>query len=218
MAAAAACGGGDDGGGAADNLIENGGFEDGASPWVGRGGPPETSSDQAKSGGASALLRMRDTIDSPTTQTYSLHQDLVLDELPEKLSLDYYVDHWVRGTPRQYIEAAIVVTGEGALLPDCPQGPCPNYQLRYILSGTTVAPLDVANAFFIFSGEEEPKQGEWVHFEANVPDDFAAKWRGLPDTIESVRLLVDVRFDNRELEEGPLEADVYVDDVYFGTP
>lgn len=224
LAVAGACGGDDDGGASGSgsdgdgNLITEPGFENGGSSWKARGGPPTISADQTKSGGSSALLQMRDTAESPTTQSYSVFQDITTGEVPEFLSFEYFVGHWVKGTRLQYIEATVVVTGKDAQLPECAGEPCPNFQLRYLLAGVETDPVAVLNAGFIVVSSDEPVEGEWVHFEAPVADDFAELWGQLPDEVESIRLLVDVRYDNREAEEAPLEADVYIDDVYLGAP
>ena len=217
LAIVAGCGGDGDGNGNGDNLIANPGFEDGASGWQTRSDSLVVSEEQAASGNASGLLEMRATADSPTTLNFTAFQEFTVDKIPERMTAEYFVDNWVRGTENQYIQVSVIITGSGPGMPECPPGhPCPNIQLRYILGGVTREPVGVANAQFIFVGGEEPPLGEWTHFETDVLFDAAEYWGTLPSVIEKVRVQFEVRYDSRDLDEAPLEADVYLDDVYLG--
>ncbi len=38
----------------------------------------------------------------------------------------------------------------------------------------------------------------------------------MPENFENIRVLFEVRYDDKIVGEGPLAADVYYDDLYFG--
>jgi hypothetical protein len=219
----AACGDDDDGGDGssptgdpAANLLANPGFEEGQEAWQSRSRPAVISSDQHFSGDTSGWVSLDATEDSGPNEAEWLVQDITTDAIPERLSLNYFVDEWVRATDKQYIEVAITVIGGVRGMPICPGGPCPNIQVRYVLAGVTAPPGDILNAQWIFSGDTDPVLGEWTAFEANVLDDFRSLWDTLPEEIETVRIQFEARFDDRELDELPLQVDVYVDDLYLG--
>jgi hypothetical protein len=216
---AAACGG-DDGGDPSDpdNVLTNSGFEDGAGGWNALTGPATVSNAQAKSGDSSLLVELNVDEDSPARGAEIAYQELVLDEVPEFISFDYYVDNWVRGTEKQYIEALAIVTGGGPLMPVCPpeNEPCPNIQMRYVLGGVNSVPASVLNARWRFVGDEEPATGEWLHFEANLRNEMTEDWGTLPNEIDSFRLQFEVRYDDRNPDELDGTAQVYWDNVYLG--
>ncbi|MEX2390955.1 MAG: hypothetical protein WD904_05100 [Dehalococcoidia bacterium] len=226
---AAACSGDDDdsGPGGADgpsadligNVIVNGSFEAGRDPWISLR-PPEwqLSTDKAYSGSASAYLEMRDTAVSETDKIYYLVQEVVPPELPEVLSGNYFVENWVKGTKSQYLQFVVILWADDLTgMPPCPDGnPCPNYQIRYLLAGIDEDPFQIANAKFFYLTKEQPVQGEWVHFERNLVEDFQTLWGGVPKDLTNIRLLFEVRYDKKTAEEGPLKADVYYDDLYLG--
>lgn len=230
---AAACGGDD---GDADgnepvtgNLFANGGFEEQLAGPCTNGtldcwfsiSPPEftVSADRANSGSHSALLSMRETAESPEARVYYLVQDLAPAELPEVISGNYFVENWVKGTELQYLQFAVILIGGGENLPPCPDGAaCPNYQIRYPLAGIDQEPFRIDNAKFVFVGTEEPAQREWVHFERNLRQDFVDQWGAVPEGFTTMRVLFEVRYDGKTSGEGPLQADVYYDDLYLGPP
>ncbi len=55
-----------------------------------------------------------------------------------------------------------------------------------------------------------------MEFEAQVGEDFQRLWGAVPQDYESIRLLFEVRYDDKAQGEGPLEADMYYDDLYSG--
>jgi hypothetical protein len=231
-------GDGNDGGGpvpdAAGNLIANGDFEDGDGPctseegqtiacWYSLRDPDwELTDEKAHTGSHSAKLSMRDTAQSEETKIYYLVQEFDLGpdgELPEVISGNYYVENWLRGTKNQYMQFVVILWGDDfSNMPLCPQEEfCPNYQIRYLLAGIQEDPFGIANAQFYYVTKEDPVEGEWVHFEQNLHDDFEQYWGAIPHDITRVRLLFEVRYDAKAADEGPLEADVYYDDLYLGS-
>lgn len=217
---ATACGGGSGGDPeSSDNLIQNAGFEDGEIGWSARIGIPTISSDQAKSGSNSLLVSMAVDEESPASGVEHAYQTVGADEVPEFLSFDYYVAEWVRGTEKQYIDVAVIVTGDGPGTPQCPgpeNPPCPNIQMRYVLAGVTTEPAVVLNARWRYTGDIEPTTGEWLRFEANLRDEMTEDWSSLPSNIQSVRLQFQVRYDEKSPDELDAAAEVYWDNVYLG--
>lgn len=220
-----ACGDDDDGSGGvpsdAENLLGNGGFEDGLELWSPlRADGSASPGDVAMSGGASVRLELNAPANAEASVNGSagVSQDVMPDELPEVLAGSYRVDEWARGTARQYVSVTVAVFGRGFQLPNCPGGgPCPNYQLRYILGGVTSDPLTVENGHFVYLNEDEDvRTGEWISFQRNFAEDFEELWGSLPDEIDIVRVIVDVRYNERQESDGPIEAEVYFDDVYLG--
>ena len=47
-------------------------------------------------------------------------------------------------------------------------------------------------------------------------EDFQRLWGAVPQGYEKIRVLFEVRYDDKAQDEGPLEADVYYDDLYSG--
>jgi hypothetical protein len=201
------------------NLLLNGGFEDGRDPWFVLK-PPDwiLTNQRARSGNYSAYLKMRDTAASEETMIYYLVQEVPTAQIPEVLSGTYMVENWVRGTKNQYLQFVVILMGsnfEG--FPPCPDGnPCPNYQIRYLLSGIAEDPFPIANAKFVYISTEDPVQGQWVPFQRNLRDDFKQAWGTDPGELDQIRVLFEVRYDKKAPQEGPLEADVYYDDLYMG--
>jgi hypothetical protein len=216
---AAACGGGDDGGSGdnEDNLLSDGGFEDEADGWQARGAAPLTTMEQAAGGSASVVARIDPDAEFAASFSDIIFQDLNADRLPDILSGDYYVEEWVEGAEAQYIDVTVILFGSGTDMPQCPGGGiCPNIQLRYVLAGVEEPPIDVENARFVLLGSGPPETGRWVHFETRVDEDFALHWSPVPRQIDSLRVLLEVRYDDRGLEGEPPAAEVYFDNLYFG--
>ncbi len=194
------------------NQFANPGFEDGRDPWFSLK-PPDfiLSRDVAHSGNGSALLQMRVDAADEQVKVFYLVQEIAPQEFPEVISGSYRVDHWIRGTEKQYLQFAVIVFDAG----DLPGG-YPNHQLRYILAGIDEEPFAIANAHFVFLGQDEPVLGQWVEFEARVQEDFQRLWGAVPEDYENIRILFEVRYDDKAPAEGPIEADVYSDDLYSG--
>ena len=211
-ALASACGD-DDSSDDGANLLVNPGFEDGADPWITL--DPDTgfvvSEEFAQSGSSSALLPMRDDIDAEGANVYYLVQELTPAEFPDVVRGFYRVENWRQGTPDQYLQMVIIAFG-----PSNFPAFVSNYQLRYLLAGIDSRPFGINNAQFVFVSEEEPVTGEWVPFELNVKDDFLELWEAVPENFEKLRLLFEVRWDNKVPGSGVPEGDVYYDDLYVG--
>ena len=197
----------------AGNLLGNPGFEDGADPWFSLKPPNFTVSikDVAHSGSASALLRMRAQPEDEGTKVFYLVQEVNPGEFLELISGYYRVDHWVRGTKKQYLQFVVIVFGADDLSP-----PFLNHQIRYLLAGIENEPFAIGNARFVLLGKEDPAPGQWVSFRRNLRQDFQQLWGAVPERFENIRLLFEVRYDDKAAGEGPIEADVYYDDLYMG--
>ena len=218
---------GDSGGDDPNNEFDNGGLEgDLTTPcadntldcWFSLRDPGFTITDErARSGSHSAHMMMRETPQSDDVKIYYLVQEVDPLELPEVISGEYFVENWVKGTELQYLQFVVITFGGGENLPECPGGgACPNYQIRYLLAGIDREPFPIANAKFVFISEDDPVEGQWVHFERNLRQDFAELWGGVPNGFTKIRVLFEVRYDGKQPTEGPLEADVYYDDLYMG--
>ena len=207
------------------NLLHNAGLESGEDPWCVLQSPKfEVSQDYAHSGEASALLSMRVPAETVSAhETHYLAQEVVPKEFPELVSGYYRVENWSKGTPKQYLEFVIIVCRDG------PEGKCTqgapnvsggygyNQQVRYVLAGISEDPFAIGNAHFVYISKEEPPSGEWVYFERNIKDDFRQLWGVLPEGHDYIRVLFEVRFDDKEAGRAPAEADVYFDDLYMGS-
>jgi len=202
------------------NLFGNSGFEQGTDYWFSlRPEQPDETSDIAHSGQASAYLKMRDPTDATGAQVYYLVQEIAPAEFPELVSGYYRVENWKRGTEKQYLQFVVIVFAPTNLTVDKEGAPLstpfPNYQIRYPLAGISEEPFLILNAFFKFLGREDPRQGEWVYFETNIKEDFLEKWKAVPEGYSKIRVLFEVRYDDKEAGL-PSEADVYYDDLYMG--
>jgi hypothetical protein len=197
---------------AGGNLFGNPGFEDGRDPWFSLK-PPDflVSEDVAHSGKASAFLPFRADKDEEGNKIYYLVQEIQPKELPEVISGYYRVENWNKGTEKQYLQFVVIVFGADNL-----PGGYVNHQIRYLLAGINEPPFAIGNAQFVFLSLEDPPVGEWVHFERNLRDDFKKFWGAVPEDFENIRILFEVRYDDKKVGEGPLGADVYYDDMYTG--
>ena len=218
--ALAACSGGQSGEPPAGNLFGNPGFEDGVRPWFSLeseawGAPFAVSTEQAREGTSSGLLTLRSQDGGPA-RVYGIVQDVTPDEFPELLSGAYYVERWEQGTPKQYLQAVVIVWGADNAPSEL--GDVENYQIRYVLAGVDAPPLAISNARYIMVGGGAPVTGRWVPFERNVRQDFEQQWGAAPEGFDSIRVFFEVRWDERDASDGPSAADVYYDDLYLGAP
>ena len=94
--------------------------------------------------------------------------------------------------------------------------PFPNYQLRYVLSGIDRPPLQIVNAKYVFSGISEVQQGRWKNFDFDLHSDFRRHWGQVPKGFTKLRILFEVRYDEKTAGEDEVRADVYYDDLYLG--
>ena len=198
------------------NLFHNPEFESGGEPWCSlhpeQVSPFEVSQDFAQSGESSALLRMRVPAEEVgKAKVFYLVQEVTPEEFPELISGYYRVENWSKGTPKQYLQFVVIAFDVTNLTAGFP-----NYQMRYPLAGISEEPFDIANAFFVFLGKEEPRTGEWVYFERNIKEDFEQFWGVAPEGFSKLRILFEVRYDDKQAGPAPAEADVYYDSLYMG--
>jgi len=193
------------------NLFRNPGFESGEDPWCVLRLPKfEVSQEQSHSGQSGALLQMQVLAETTGDMVYYLVHEVAPGEFPEFISGYYRVEKWTKGTPKQYLQFSVIVA-EATNLP----GGFSNHQVRYPLAGISEDPFAISNAFFVYIGREEPTIGQWVYFERNVKQDFESLWGAVPEGFSKIRVLFEVRFDDKEAG-APAEAEVYYDDLYMG--
>lgn len=209
---AAACGDDSSTAPATGNVFANPGFETGRDPWFSLK-PPDfiLSEDVAHSGEASAYLPLRADENEEDVKIMYLVQEVKPQELPEVISGYYRVENWDKGTEKQYLQFVVIVWGADNL-----PGGFNNHQIRYLLSGIKAPPFAIRNAQFVFINTEDPPLNQWVHFQRNLREDFERFWGAIPRDFEQIRVLFEVRYDDKKIGEGPLGADVYYDDLYLG--
>lgn len=196
------------------NLFANASFEDGADPWISLAEGSQAfsvSNAQARSGTASALLNMNDTPDAKGIKVYYLVQEISPEELPAVIEGYYRVDEWARGAPKQYLQFVVIAIG-----PKNFPAEYSNYQVRYLLAGIDTEPFTLANGRFAFVSKKQPKLDRWVPFRGNVRADFERLWGKVPEDFEKLRILFEVRWEDKEAGPGEPRASVYYDDLYAG--
>lgn len=201
------------------NLFANPSFEQGKDPWISLdteawGTPFAVSNDQGVDGTNSASLTLRSEDGGPA-RVYGVVQEIAPPDFPEVISGYYCVTRWEKGTPDQYLQLAVIAFSPDNL-PAQVQSEANNVQMRYMLAGVDEQPTNITNAGYAFVSREEPKVGEWVHFEVDVRQDFANVWGDAPRGFEDIRILFEVRWDNRQDSDGPSAADAYYDGLYAG--
>src|SRR3972149_2968224 len=219
VALAAACGGNSDSHGGIQkpesaNLFLNPSFEQGEKPWFsltteGWGTPFRVSEDAARSGGHSAFLELGGRPEAGT-KVFGVVQDVQPEEFPELISGYYQVGQWIRGTDIQYLQFVVIAIGAKNM-----PGGFTNHQIRYLLAGIDRPPLEISNAKFIFVATEEPAPGDWVHFERNIQQDFIEQWGAAPEGLDRIRVLFEVRYDDKEAGVTGPTADVFYDDLHL---
>ncbi|MEX0786032.1 MAG: DUF192 domain-containing protein, partial [Dehalococcoidia bacterium] len=201
------------------NAFANGSFEDGAGPWYSLdteawGSPFTLSQGQALDGENSAKLELRSE-EGGQAKVFGVVQEVSPTEFPERVSGSYYVERWEKGTPKQYLQVVVIVW-EADNVPAELAGRVSNHQMRYIMAGAAEQPTLIANARYVMVSLDEPSVGEWVPFELDVRQDFEQLWGDVPRGYDRIRVLFEVRWDDRQSSDGPSAADVYYDDLYFG--
>jgi len=197
------------------NLFLNPGFEQGEKPWISLttgvwGTPFAVSQDAAHSGQHSAFLQMRGT-EEAGARVFGVVQEVNPKEFPELISGYYRVGQWTRGTDTQYLQFVVIAFGATNM-----PGDYPNHQIRYLLAGASRQPIFIENARFIYVGWEEPTPDGWVYFERNVRQDFIDQWGAAPEGFSMIRVLFEVRYDDKEAGVTDPMADVFYDDLYLG--
>ena len=203
------------------NVLAHGDFEDcpeGDTPcgaWFSLKEPDFELSDVAHGGDTSAYLKMRDPAEATGVKVYYLVQEVNPTEFPEVISGYYRVENWVKGTPKQYLQFVVIVWRAENAPAGADGAKFGNHQIRYLEAGISEDPFAIANAKFVYLSKDEPVEGEWVPFKVNVKQDFLDLWGAVPEGYDRIRLLFEVRYDDK-LPQSLSEADVYYDDLYFG--
>ena len=200
------------------NLFANPSFEEGPEPWCSLttetwGTPFSVSDAQAQGGEKSAHLQLRLEVGGDV-RVFGVVQEVAPEEFPDVLSGCYYVDRWQQGTPKQYLQAVVIAFESSNIPPEVAQAT--NHQLRYILAGVESQPTLISNARYVMVSKDPPKRGEWVCFERNIRQDFEDLWGAVPEGFSKLRVLFEVRWDDRQSSDGPSAADVCYDDLYLG--
>jgi hypothetical protein len=55
-----------------------------------------------------------------------------------------------------------------------------------------------------------------VPFQANIREDFERLWGEAPEGYDKIRVLFEVRWDDKAAGDGAPQADVFYDDLYVG--
>jgi hypothetical protein len=200
------------------SLLANPGFEEGEAPWASLeswGTHFAVSDAFVHSGTKSAYLALRsEGAEAEAARVFGVEQEITPDEFPDVLSGYYYVDRWEPGTPKQYMQFVVIVFGADNIPPEVASAT--NHQIRYILAGVDSQPIQISNAKFVMVGTGPPKQGEWVHFQRNMRQDFQELWGDVPEGYDFIRILFETRWDDRASTDAASAADVYYDDLYAG--
>ncbi len=196
-----------------ENLLSNGGFEDGRDPWWSFGNDNWVDfvldDSKARSGSKSLHLSL---IGKDTGQKHLVAgaiQEVECDRFPDHISGYYYVDQWNRASAKQYLQFVVIV------FEDESRPGWTNHQIRYPLTGADEQPFNIANAKYIFIGTEEPVTGKWVRFQRDLASDFLDKWGRIPANFGAIRVYLEVRYDEAP-EAGAKMAEVYFDDLTLG--
>jgi len=200
----------------AANLFQNGSFESGPAPWISLtteawGTPFSVTDERAHSGKQSAFLELRAKSEDTGPKVFGVVQELSPPaEFPEVISGYYRVEDWVRGSPKQYLQFVVIAFGAGNL-----PGDHPNHQIRYVLGGVSEPPLSISNAKYIFLSREDPVTDKWVYFQVPVSKDFTEQWGDVPKGYQKLRLLFEVRYDDKPVG-AEAQANTFYDDLYMG--
>jgi hypothetical protein len=203
------------------NMLTNPGFEEGPAPWWYFPDRPHwggfvASSAQALTGRWAARLDLLVDEQHPPPDKAHIRgviQDIRSPVFPSRISGNYYVERWEKGTIDQYLQFVVIAAGAAMS-----GGSVSNTQIRYLLAGIDHPPFGIANAKFFYVTKTEPEVGRWVHFERDLTQDFIELWGSVPQTFQNVRVLFEVRYDNVDVSNPPrLHAVVYFDDLYLGT-
>ena len=194
------------------NLFVNPGLEEGDTGWTSL--QPDASfvvsTERAQGGSSSALLRMRDPAEAGGIKVYYLVQEISPELWPDEISGAYRVENWAPGSEIQYVQFVVVAFGPSNM-PD----EYTNWQIRYPLAGLDEPPYQLENARFQFLGSGQPRTGEWIQFRTNIREDFERAWGVVPENFEKIRVLFEVRWEEK-VPGAPASADVYYDDLYIG--
>ena len=207
------------------NLLLNPSFENGRDPWISLAAPDKpywhdfaVAADPKNPGKKCAQLMLSGEKPNAPSEVWGVVQDVEgARELPAILRGRYYVENWVRGTEKQYIQAVLNIwTKEisGDLGARAPRG-IP-VQIAFVLCGIDQIPFEIKNRKFVFAGPKEPRIGEWVEFEFDLRNECKKQWGFLPKEMSGFRILLEARFDGRKKDEEGSRVAAYFDDLYVG--
>ena len=178
--------------------------------WSKHWGPFEISNTVSHSGKKSALLTFDVKPGNPSKKIKGVLQTLTPDTFPDVAGGWYRIENWNRGVKRQYLQFVVIAWEDF--------GEFTNYQLRYILEGVTMQPLNLMNAkYTIIPTSSVPKTGEWKYFELPIRDDYQKLWGKVPDKYKKIDFFWEARFDEEPKNASHIRADVYYDDLYIGS-
>jgi hypothetical protein len=196
------------------NFFVNSSFEFGKDPWFALSSKQwegfSITTHYAQEGKHSAYLALRADSGTEGSKVFGLIQEVSPKKFPKKISGYYRVEHWQRGTAKQYLQFVVIVQG------DPTETRFENYQIRYVLAGIDQPALKIQNAKYLFLGSAKPVQGEWVYFERDVQQDFQKLWGRVPPVFTKLRLLFEARYDEKKSSDAEVFADVYYDTLYLG--
>lgn len=196
------------------NQFANSSFEEGKEPWFAlitdHWESFSITEQRAREGRHSAHLALRAGADADGTKIVGVVQELSPTAFPRRLSGYYRIEGWKRGTQKQYLQAVVIVIGDPSARP------YPNYQLRYVLTGVDKPPLQIVNAHYRVLDEAGLQEETWVRFDFDLYEDFQLLWGRIPSGYSRIRVLFEVRYDEKKAGGEEARADVYYDDLYMG--
>jgi hypothetical protein len=196
------------------NIFLNGSFEQGKEPWFALVTPNWESfrltDRHAAHGPHAAHLALHAGMAAEGTKIVGVIQEVTPQDFPKRLSGSYRIERWKRGTPKQYIQVVVIVIG------DTSERPFSNYQIRYILAGIDKPPLRILNARYILAETSELQKRSWIRFDFDLHSDFQRQWGRIPKGFSKIRVLFEVRYDEKNSGEGEVRAEIYYDDLYLG--
>jgi hypothetical protein len=214
------------------NQLRNPGFEAGTQDWGKIGGSEAVGFEvvsepvHAGRGAAHLVASWQPGRRERPVSVKGAAQEISPPRFPDRIAGRYRVERW-ENTPDPgalQLQIIIGVVGDPRILeivqsddPDEPEAhpDLDNYQLRYQLAGPTEEPEDGGNIRNRVIGKGPPELGNWVRFDLPVKSDFEQSWGGVPANYRYLRVMFNVRWDDKE-EGAALHADVYYDDLFFG--
>jgi hypothetical protein len=196
------------------NIVVNPGFEAGTDGWSWRNDGPfwhgfTPSSERAHSGKRSALTPLQPGPVVSRAQIWGAVQPFKLSKLPRKLNLWFRVEDWSQAVAKQYVQV-VVMLHDARFHRLTTQA---QMQLRYILTGLSETPYDPVNGRYLMAGPALPKQGKWIHFRADLVEDFIRAWGWYPENFQKMEIFLEARYDEPLPENSMVSGKVFWDDV-----
>lgn len=207
------------------NLLSNASFEMGKQGWVSMMAQNPVAwrdfelSDHSYAGEQSVLLQM-DSAEQELggTRIWGVMQEFPVSKVPRVITGHYYVEDWVKGTAKQYLQAVVLLT-----IADI-QGAAPEIgfdprhittQIAWVLGGVAKEPFKIGNRKFIFLNAGEPIQNAWQPFEIDIHQGLAEAW-GIDASLVKLfklRIFFEARYDGFESGDKPVAGKVYFDEL-----